>query len=208
MKLIAILALAGTAVIVAIGAALFGTRARARRRLAVGGTNLEEGAIVTITGTVRLLDGAVLTAPLSAQACVAYTVRAIERKTTRTVVGAVGALVPVAVGESKLVPFALVLADRTVIVDGTEAELVLPVYPIIPRKLEREHAFLRAHGISAELVQQHAFEEVKVVAGDKVSVQGMVVAVVDRTAETIRAPGIELRLVAYEDHPLTIGEPR
>jgi hypothetical protein len=72
-----------------------------------------------------------------------------------------------------------------------------PAIPIIPRKFEREQAFLTVVRRPRERVRDSAFEEVTVCDGDKVTVQGMVALAVDPNAgeRGFRDAPIEYQLV-------------
>ncbi len=203
---VAVLVVAGAG---AIGNALWGPRARARKRLdAAKRTTIADREIVTLTGTVRSL-GEMLEAPLTGTACVLY--EAVGRiysgdahRNSRDL--------DAEVVEQKLVPFGLETAEGMVLVECETAEVELPHLPCIPRKIDRERAFLLERGQSAEQIRYAAFDELRIIPGDKIRVQGMVIIEQDPTATDERgyredAPR-RIRLVPHAEHPLTIGRAR
>lgn len=183
---------------------LWGPRARARKRLDRGQTALEDGAIVTLTGVVRAI-GDTLVAPLSGKPCVLY-------DASGRIMGASGRVDDVIanIHERNMLPFELVTADGVVRVDGESADTDLPEFPLIPRKLEREIAFMSAHEQSPEYVRHSSFYELRLEVGMKIRVQGRVVVELDPTAPEggYRDGSRKVRLVAHAGHPLTIGRAR
>jgi hypothetical protein len=163
-----------------------------RRAAAAGSGRLAEGAVVTLTGTVRAV-GDPLIAPLSARTCVLYESFANMWRLGEQGIKALDAQL----ADKKMVPFALETSLGTVLVDSAVAELELLPRPVFPRRVEREAAFLRAHGHDAKYVHSTDFEEITIDPGALVAVQGIVLIVES-----------EVRLVGNEDQPLTIGPPR
>lgn len=191
----------------AVGNALWGPRAQARRRLREGSAKLADREVVTLTGTVREA-GDLLEAPLSGRRCVLY--QAIghvkELQSGDRYAKSIGEIV-----EHEMVAFDLDIGDAVVRVEGNAAELELPPIPLMPRKLEREVGLFQRHGYQAALTRTSSCGEVVVVPGDRVAVQGMAIIELDPSSPDERgyrenAPR-KIRLVAHEAHPLTIGRP-
>jgi hypothetical protein len=187
--------------------AFWGPRARARRRLdRARRTTIADREIVTLTGVVRAV-GEPLTAPVSGKPCVVYEASARvygddARHNTRDLLGEFA--------EARMLAFDLETDGGLVRVEGENAELELSPVPIIPRKLDRELAFLRANGWSSEQLRNAGFDEVRVEPGDKIRVQGMAIVELDPSAPEggYRDGSRKVRLVAHEGHPLTIGRAR
>ena len=163
------------------------------QRRAAPARKLADGAMITLTGTVRAV-GDPLIAPLSARSCVLYESYANMWRLNDQGVKALDAQL----ADKKMVPFALETTLGTVLVDGNVAELELLPRPVFPRRVEREAAFLRAHGRDAKYVHSTDFEEVTIDPGALVAVQGYVAI--------SESDGV--RLVAQGEEPLTIGPPR
>lgn len=205
LKLIAVVCVGAVGAIGAVVNALWGPRARARRRLAAGSCAIADHAIVTLTGTVRAI-GEPLVAPLSGRRCVLHSSlgRVFEDTAHNRLF--------IAIDERVMRPFELETRDGKVLVDGIEAELAIPRSPLIPRRLEREIEFLEAHNQPRSYLRYTVFEELVVASGDRIAVQGMAVVEADRSEAAERgyrddAP-IRIRLIAHADHPLTIGRAR
>jgi hypothetical protein len=196
----------------AIGNALWGPRAQARKRLDAGKTTtIVDREIVTLTGIVRAL-GELLEAPLSGKQCVLYAAfgRVIETKGA-TLTSRAQTTLLASVTEVKLVPFELETPDGIVRIDEEAVEIEIPPDPLIPRKIERERQFLLAHGQTGELVRGSSFEELALVPGTKIRVQGMAIVELDPAPggeRGYREDARRIRLVPHENHPLTIGRPR
>jgi len=213
IKLLIALVAGTIAAVGAIGNALWGPRARARKRLDAGTTTtIADREIVTLTGIVRAL-GELLEAPLSGKPCVLYAAFGRVYETTGpTLTRRAQTNLVATVTEVKLVPFELETPDGLVRIEGESAEIEIPPGPLIPRKIERERQFLLAHGESGELVRGAGFEELALAPGAKIRVQGMAIVELDPAGGGERgyrehAPR-RIRLVAHENHPLTIGRPR
>jgi len=166
----------------AVANAIWGPRARARRRLLQGRTTIADREIVTLSGTVRQ-RGELLVAPLSGKECVLYDSYGHVKELR---------------GNSRYADSVAELREQK-----------LPPTPVVPRRIEREKAFLEAHGQPFKLVVASGFDEARVAPGDRVSVQGMAIIELDPTASDERgyrenAPR-KIRLVAHDAHPLTIG---
>lgn len=193
----------------AVGNALWGPRARARKRLdAAKRTTIADHEIVTLTGVVRAIGG-MLEAPLTGIACVLY--EAVGRVYGEKV-GRNARDVEATVIEQNLVPFDLETAEGLVRVEAARAEVEMPRIPCIPRRIDRERTFLLEHGQSVEMIRYAGFDELRIVPGDKIRVQGMAIIDADPSATTesgYRDGGPRrIRLVPHADHPLTIGRAR
>jgi hypothetical protein len=188
----------------AVANRLWGPRAQARRRLRAGSAAIADRSIVTVTGTVRP-PAKPLIAPLSGKSCVTYEAlgRLYEGKGRQRE--------PYATLDARaMIPFELDVDGQIITIDGTAAELEMRPGVIIPRKLDLEIAFVIAGGYPRKYVPHGDFEEAAIEAGDKISVQGMAIVETDVTVEQgYRGDGArKVRIVAHEDHPLTIGEAR
>ncbi len=193
----------------AIGNAMWGPRARARKRLDRGTrTTIADREIVTLTGVVRT-RGDLLEAPLTGLPCVLYeaTGRVYSAALHRNSRDLEAEIV-----EQKLVPFELETPDGLVLVEGEAAEIELPRLPCIPRRIDRERAFLLERGQSAEQIRYAGFDELRIVPGDKIRVQGMAIVEMDPGDGAERGYRAEaprrIRLVSHAEHPLTIGRAR
>jgi hypothetical protein len=187
----------------AIVHAIWGPRARARRRLRTGARTLVEGEIVTLVGKVRAAR--LLEAPLSGRACVGFESIAnlyAKNEDNRVVV------MPVV--ERAFTAFEIETKQGVVHVEATrEISVALRPMPVIPRSLERERAFLaKNHDVKAA-ASVASCEESCVLEGDVVAVHGM--ATFERVAGAdergYRDVMQRARLVAHPEHPLTIGPP-
>jgi hypothetical protein len=209
VKLIVVICTAVVAGFGAVGNALWGPRARARKRLDSGKrTTIADREIVTLTGVVRA-RGDLLEAPLTGISCVLYEAvgrvySGVAHRNTRDL--------EAEVVEQKLVPFELETADGVVLVECESAEVELPRLPCIPRRIERERTFLVERGQSAEHIRYAGFDELRIIPGDRIRVQGMAIVELDHGDSTERgyrenAPQ-RIRLVPHAEHPLTIGRAR
>ena len=149
---------------------------------------IEDRSIVTITGTVCKRDST-LVAPLSARTCVAWEVHANLFERSRALIAQIV--------EQQMVPFELVTPFGAVRIDGTEADSTIPPTPVLPRRHEREAAFLREHDRDPALIHTSDFAELTISEDMLIAVQGM--AIVE---------GSTIRLVANGEQPLQIGPPR
>jgi len=159
-------------------------RPRARRRN--GTVTIVDRQRVTLTGTVRP-TGALLVAPLSGKPCVAYEARALMGELLGEVV------------ERRMISFELETGAGVLIVDGIEADLVVPRDPLIPRQLDRETAFLVAHVGGALDLESTSFEERRIEAGREVAIQGVIV---------VGSTPARMRIVGPAPDWLVIGPPR
>ena len=171
---------------------------------AAANASIENQAVVTVTGTVRII-GEPLISPLSARRCVMFesyanlyewpkeddSEGAPDNDETKRVLSA-------QLSRRRMVPFELVTGIGTVLVDGTEADLELAPTPVFPRRPEREALFLREHERDERLIENATFEEITVDPDELISVDGLAI---------VESP-TKIRLVADGDTPLMIGVPR
>jgi hypothetical protein len=166
-----------------------------RARMLATPSTLEDGALVTLTGTVALI-GEPLISPLGGKQCVAF--RATGRVfTTTSMIPTAGGLptVPLLPGqlggggvgllaskrrsidreisEARMTPFTLVTRDGEIRIEGEECTLPNRNAPIIPRKLELERQFLSRAGLG-EKVADAGFDEVVITERTKIIVHGTV----------------------------------
>lgn len=168
-----------------------------QRALEADGEGLTDASVVTLTGTVRVI-GEPLISPLSASRCVMFESYANlyewakegDTEGPKTLAGQVV--------KREMIPFELVTAAGTVLVEASEADLELAPTPVFPRLPEREARFLREHDKDERLIENATFEEIAVEPDSLVSIHGRVVV----ESET------RIRLVADGDTPLLIGTPR
>lgn len=179
-------------------------RAAARRRMRGAPSALADHTVATLRGVVHALDEP-LVAPLSGTPCV------LHRSTVRVFgKGRSPAGPRPVVGETtrcEMVRFELATRDGRVIVDGTEADVTIRPRPIIPRKLEREQAFLHTIGYDGH-AGDAGFDEVVIEPGMLVAVHGVVRVEITPAATGdvgFRDAPKQVRLVGDEQHPLTIG---
>jgi hypothetical protein len=189
LVLVAVFALIGLAKLVG----QVQVRAAARRRLRGGQLQLSDNTVVTVTGTVRAI-GEPLVAPLSGRRCVLHLSIARSQRIRHWL--------------CEMVRFELETRDGTVIVDGVTAEVTLRPGAIVPRDLDRERAFLRAHDITATDARGVSCEEVVIEPGMKIVVNG--VARYEQSPNASGEAGFRdalstIRLVGHARHPLTIG---
>jgi hypothetical protein len=178
---------------------LYGPRAQARKRLRNASRELTDGAVVTLTGVVRA-KGETLTAPLSGREAVAYSSAA------RTYAGE-GRYRQLADSfhQQQMVDFVLETKDALVEVEAATAVIEYAPEPLIPRKIEREQAFLRAAGSNVH-ARSAGFDEAVIAPGMTISVLG-VVRIEAAPGENYRETGKRIVLAGHPAHPLTIGRP-
>lgn len=160
-----VLALAG--ILATVPGAL--RRARARRERLAMPDRLDDHALVTLRGMVKLL-GPHLVAPLSGRACVAY--RAAARTFSPTMAGTRREVDAEEI-EIAMTPFLLVTKHGEVIVDGDSCELPVHSAPIIPRKIHLEQKFMERFMLIGA-PKEAGFDEVVVKPGMKIAVHGVV----------------------------------
>jgi hypothetical protein len=191
------------AIVIAVVAAVvapFKLRATLKGRLRSGSRLLAPGATVTVVGTIRETNDLV-ESPISAKRGVLVH--------TQAELPEMGPDGPVIMKTQLMVPFELDTADGPILVDGTIADVVMKPTSVSPRSLERESAFVVAHGRSAEIAKVATFRELVLAPGARVSVHG--VAVIDELAREERGyrdpVPTRTRIVAPAKYPITIGEP-
>jgi hypothetical protein len=173
-------------------------RAARRKRMRGGLKQIADHTAVTLIGTVRAL-GEPLIAPLSGTPCV------FHRSTMRVLLSRGWPGEAQTLTRHEMIPFTLVTADGDVLVNGDHAEVTFRAKPIIPRKLERELAFLREADVEADPRQLGA-DEIVITAGMTVEVHGMARIEIARDAETAyRDVQHKVELVAHDNHPITIA---
>jgi hypothetical protein len=200
-KLLIVMGVAVVSGVAAILNALYGPRAQARKRLRAAPRELTDGAVVTLTGVVRA-KGAMLTAPLSGKQVVAFSAmaRIYELQGRHKVVVD-------QIAQRQFVEFFLDTKDGPVLVDATTVELEFPPEPLIPRKIEREQAYLETCGHGEKAARNAGFDEAVIVPGMKVSVHGAVRVEVAQGEAGYRETGKQIVLAPPPGLPLTIGRP-
>src|SRR5258705_2183743 len=116
-KALAIIVTSVVAAAVAVGNALFGPRAKARRRLRQGSATLVDREVVTLVGTVRTRSE-LLVSPLSGKQCVLYEAFGHVKELTG---GNRYADTVAEIREQKMLPFELDIGDEVVLVDDASA---------------------------------------------------------------------------------------
>jgi hypothetical protein len=107
--------------------------------------------------------------------------------------------------QQETVDFVLETKDGLVEIEATRAELVYAPEPLIPRKIDREQAFLTRAGSNAS-ARNGGFDEVVIEPGMKISVHG-VVRIEVAGGDSYREPGKRIVLSGHPAHPLTIDRP-
>lgn len=203
IKLIILLVASIGSMVGGIHAAFFGPRAKARKRMREASRELVEGAVVTLTGTVRA-KGDLVTGPLSGRAGVAYFSiariygPATHHMRSRPIVDQLQ--------RREIREFVLETKDGPIEVEPGDALIEYAPEPLIPRKIEREQAFLQASG-SAVHAKDAGFDEVVIQPGMKISVHGAVHFEAAPAEAGYRETGRRVILSAAPDHPVTIGRP-
>jgi hypothetical protein len=185
-------------------------RRRARKELRsrpVLGAETDEGAVVRVTGVVRVAEET-LVAPISARACVVYRSRVLS-------IGGFWVHRAFKPRESLLmVPFVLERDgdNAAIAIEGRTALLDLPNTKLPPPRTsderERRGAFLTLHGLKAS--EGGTFEEVVVEPGMRVTIAGLMMKDIVATPPEGEAGYREdapasLRLAGDIAHPLVIG---
>jgi hypothetical protein len=157
-------------------------RAQIARQLKSGGTELVEGATVTLTGIARP-GPSLLKAPYACVPCIAYTTRC-------EVAARDGSEPPKDIERVAAVPFTLDTEQGAIAIDPT---------PTPKADVVGQVAFVRSFGYTAENVYGHDFTETIIRDGDRVKVAGVVAM---STVATGEAGYRETRTVArIVDHP-------
>jgi hypothetical protein len=182
-------------------------RAALRAKIAAAPSEFEDNAIVTFAGIVKAV-GEPLIAPLSGKPCVAY--RAAARTYALRSSGAVmlarsfGRKLEQEVIDVEMTPFVLETKSGDVLVEGTTCELLLPMLPLIPRKLELEQSFLDRAGLDVH-ARNAGFDECRVEVGAKIKVHGVSRSELATTGETgFREAPTQIQISGDAAHPLTI----
>jgi len=199
VKVVFLLCFALVSAVGGVHRALFGPRAQARKRLRTASRELTDGSVVTLTGVVRA-KGDTMTAPLSGRQAVAFASSArlydgVGRH--RRIIDEFQ--------QQEAVDFVLETKDGLVEIEATRAELAYAPEPLIPRKLDREQAFLTKAGCNVS-ARNGGFDEVVIEPGMKISVHG-VVRIEVAGADSYRETGKRIVLSGHPAHPLTIGRP-
>jgi hypothetical protein len=198
-KLVFLLLFGLASAIGGVHTAFFGRRAQARKRLRSAPRELTDGAVVTLTGVVRA-KGEMVTAPLSGRQAVAFlsTARVYEGDGRyRRVVDQFQ--------QHEMVDFVLETKHGMVEIEAAKAELEYAPEPLIPRKIEREQAFLSRAGCNRS-ARDGGFDEVVIEPGMKVSVHGLV-RIEAAPSDDYREAGKRIVMSGHPAHPLTIGRP-
>lgn len=200
-KLLMLLAVGLASGVGAVLNALYGPRARARKRLRDASRELKDGAVVTLTGVVRA-NGATLTAPLSGREVVAY------RSAGRIFVGD-GRFrrLDAEVWQQDSVSFVLETKEAAVTVEADTVALEYAPEPLIPRKVALEQQFLAANGHPRASMRDTGFDEVAITPGLEISVHGVVRIEIVGGDGDYREAGKKVVLAGHPAHPLTIGRP-
>ena len=203
IKLIIMLFIGVGSAIGGVHAAFFGPRAQTRKRMRGASRELVEGAVVTLTGTVRA-KGALVTGPLSGREGVAFLASA-------RIFGAGGSYTrarPVVdqMQRQETREFVLETKDGPIEVEPGDALIEYAPEPLIPRKIDREQAFLLAAGSNVH-AKDAGFDEVVIQPGMKISVHGAVHFEVAPGDGGYRETGRRVILSAAPDHPVTISRP-
>ncbi len=193
---------AAVAVFTIVMIVLFGSRARARRRMKRGTKQLVDRELVTVTGIVRPA-GPPLVAPLSGSPCIAHHSRA------RLFANQHSTQVTDEPAELELTGFILETPQGRIAIDVERAELEAVPSPVVGRSKERELGFLARHGFSAARHADAGFDEIVVKLGELVTVHGMVIIEADPSDGSergFRDPAkTRIRIVAPVDQPIVIA---
>ena len=142
-------------------------RAMERARMRRESSDLVDGAVVSLVGTVSPI-GAPLVGPVSGKPCVAFTAQArvFVRGNYRRKRQFAGKHV-----EVKAVPFELVATSARVVIDPTFHQLMVSLSPSIPQSLEREQAWLAGAAIAHAV--DWSCEEACIEPGARIVVRGI-----------------------------------
>lgn len=176
-------------------------RAAIRAKMLAAPQTFEDNALVTLTGTAKLIDEA-LVAPLSGKPCIAF--RSTVRTFRQTRRGAVREIEH-EITEIKMTSFVLVTKDGDVIVDGDVCEMPIRSAPIIPRRLDLERDFLARVDLSGD-AQTAGFDEVAIPNGARIMVHGVArKELADAGGETnFREAPTKIRMTSDGAHLITI----
>ena len=166
----------------------------ARRQLAKGPPQLVDGAVVTLTGTVKPID--LLTAPISRRSCVALHVKAFIGPTWLT--------------RFAMTRFVLQTDQGDVFVEHfPDAALALPILKLQP-PYDVAEQFLRGIGRMPWEAGKARFEEMVIEPGDRIAVFGVVrteLEVPEAGEIGFRDSKQVVRLTGDPRHPMALGEP-
>src|SRR5262249_6027580 len=117
-----------------------------------------------------------------------------------------GGIMPDAViTRHEMIQFALVTSQGDVLISGNDAEVTFRPSPIIPRKVEREVAFLRDADVEIH-PRLIGADEIVITVGMKIAVHGVARFEIVPEGETaFREAGRKVRLAAHDNHPITIS---
>lgn len=171
-----------------------------------GQRTIVDHALVTLTGTVRLLAEPLL-APLSGTPCVVHRSSAQLYRTTTGIRRGRRELVASHV-EVEMIDFALETSEGVVLVVGTSAEVTIRPARVVPRQIDREARFLVRTGLGGTPTDG-AFDEVVIEPGAKISVHGVARIEADPAAAgaaevDYRNAPTSVRLEGDATNPLTI----
>ncbi|HTR53285.1 MAG TPA: hypothetical protein VMJ10_21465 [Kofleriaceae bacterium] len=179
-------------------------RVRVRRRIAAGTRELEDNALVTLTGTVHPL-APLLTAPVTGASCVAHRTQARVYDPNARHQGRP----PVTTHtRTELIRFELRCAAGNVLVEGDRVEIDMRLREIKRRYVAREQAFLEGTGLPYH-PDSVTCDQAVVAPGQIVTVHGVarVEAVPTSTVETgFREVATAMRIIGDARHPLVITD--
>jgi hypothetical protein len=180
-------------------------RAAIRAKMLAAPRTVEDNALVTLSGTAKLI-GEPLIAPLSGRPCVAFRATARTYKTSSRPTKM--AAPDQEVSEIVMTPFVLVTPQGDVLVDGDHCEMPIRGAPVIPRRLDRERAFMIRMALTG-LPQTSGFDEVVIEPGAHILVHGIArTELATSGGETgFRDAPTRIRLSGDAAHPLTIDLP-
>lgn len=173
-------------------------RSKVQRRLRSGSSVLAQDELVTLTGTVR--DSKELVEALLS------TRRGVFIHATATLPEA-DENGPVTLQSQRMVPFEIDTNAGVVLVDGTSAEVAIKPKAVVPRDVERERAFMVAHGRGPEAAPVATFRELVIEPGMRVAVHGVaLIETRDRAERGYRdAVPTRARIIATPGYPIAIG---
>jgi hypothetical protein len=176
-------------------------RAAMKRRIQAGSFTLTHDTAVTVVGVIRPSKQEVVS-PLTGRRGIYIYAEAelpepgpdFERLKLRTIL---------------MAPFELDTQHGVILVDGTTADTTMKAGPIRPRWPDKERAFVTSHGRGEAVAQAAIFRELVIESGARVAVNG--IAKVEELPLAERgyrdAVPTRVRLVAPEQHRITIGKP-
>jgi len=203
-------AVAAAVILAIIVAQVFGPRLRRSaigKRLQAGSLQISDRASVTMFGTIRAIGPELIEAPLSGRSCVvAHAQAELPEIDARSDLPE-----NVMLTTRRMIPFELDTPSGIVLVDGTEADLDFKPARVPQRSVERERAFIVAHGRGVQIAATATFREVVLTPGMRVAVHGVaMIEVAEQGGERgyRDAAPTRTRLVAHPNYPIAIGMPR